>query len=200
MKKILITITMIAIITCFACKKNTPTVTDVEITNTYRQELPATRFIGKAYTEENKVNGSFSACWEEWFANDWFTPLQSLVTTEFLAKYPDAKAPVGLEKTAIDTHEFTYLIGMFLPENTKVPDGYIYYDFPLTMLGVCWIKGGETDIFFKEELAFYRLMEDGFTPMLNLDGTQWIFERYAPDRYKLDDNQKYTLDICFLVE
>lgn len=36
-----------------------------EIINVYRQTIPAMRFIGKKYTDDDRINGSFSAKWEE---------------------------------------------------------------------------------------------------------------------------------------
>jgi len=198
MKKYLTIITLMLLTTLIACQKDTPPSSDVEITNSYSQTLPATRFIGKAYTSSDVVDGNFGSQWDVWFENDWFTPLENLLTTKFITEYPDATAPIGLEMTNLDAREFTYLIGMFLPPETEVPDGYIHYDFPQSTLGVVWVYG--ENIFGNEELAFYKLIEDGFTPMLNIDGIHWVFERYAEDRFNEDEDGKSTLDICYFVE
>jgi len=183
-----------------ACKDTTPPPPDVDITNIYSETLPATCFIGKAYTNNDIKDGSFSSQWETWFVNNWFTPLENLQTTQFIEEYPDATAYIGLEQIDLQTQTLTYYIGMFLPPETTVPEGYSHIDFVESTLGVVWIYGFEPDIYHNEELAFYKLIEEGFTPMLNIDGTQWIFERYADDRFFPDENGKTTLDICFFVE
>lgn len=42
-------------------------VTDMaEVIKTYKQSMPATRFIGKKYGDEDRVNGFFSAKWGDW--------------------------------------------------------------------------------------------------------------------------------------
>lgn len=48
----------------------------MEIVKTYRQSIPATRFIGKKYGDEDRVNGGFGQQWGEWFQNGWFDVLE----------------------------------------------------------------------------------------------------------------------------
>ena len=50
----------------------------VEIINAYIEECPACRFIGKRYTPKDSVNGSYGHKWGEWWANNWFEPLDKL--------------------------------------------------------------------------------------------------------------------------
>ncbi|NLN40953.1 MAG: hypothetical protein GX160_03010 [Clostridiales bacterium] len=47
-----------------------------EIIKTYRQSVPAMRFIGKKYEDKDRVNGGFAKQWEEWFSNGWFEVLE----------------------------------------------------------------------------------------------------------------------------
>jgi hypothetical protein len=42
-----------------------------EIIKTYKQEIPARRFIGKKYNDNDRVNGTFGKHWTDWFQNRW---------------------------------------------------------------------------------------------------------------------------------
>ncbi len=46
-----------------------------EIVNTYREQAPASRFIGIKYDESNRVDGSFAHLWTSWFKHAASTPL-----------------------------------------------------------------------------------------------------------------------------
>lgn len=48
----------------------------MEIVKTYRQSIPAVRFIGKKYGDGDRVNGGFGQQWGEWFQNGWFDVLE----------------------------------------------------------------------------------------------------------------------------
>ena len=47
-----------------------------QIIKTYRQSVPAMRFIGKKYGFEDRVDGHFGALWQQWFANGWFEEIE----------------------------------------------------------------------------------------------------------------------------
>ena len=47
-----------------------------DITKTYRQEVPAMRFIGKKYYDSDRIEGNFGAKWSEWFVNGWFAEIE----------------------------------------------------------------------------------------------------------------------------
>jgi len=44
-------------------------------------------------------------------------------------------------------NKFEYWIGIFMPENTSVPNGFIHHDFPKATLGVCWVHGQESEVY-----------------------------------------------------
>ena len=77
-----------------------------EIIKTYKQSIPAMRFIGKKYTDEDRVDGSFGAKWGEWFQNGWFEVIESLCDDEFIKIYEDGKAYIGLMKEVNDGFEY----------------------------------------------------------------------------------------------
>ena len=70
----------------------------MEIVKTYRQSIPATRFIGKKYGDEDRVNGGFGQQWGEWFQNGWFDVLEEAAggAEALRALYEDGGATVGL--------------------------------------------------------------------------------------------------------
>ena len=65
-----------------------------KIIRTYRQKVPAMRFIGRKYLDADRVDGTFAAHWGEWFKQGWFEKLQS--TFDPKALYEDGDATVGL--------------------------------------------------------------------------------------------------------
>jgi hypothetical protein len=91
-----------------------------EIIKVYKEHLPALRFIGKRYTENDRVNGGYGHKWGEWFQNNWFSPLEKSGSAGdiengylgFMRCYPN----------------FEYWIGVFLPPDTNIPEGYDFID------------------------------------------------------------------------
>ena len=91
---------------------------------------------------------------------------------------------------------FEYWIGCFVPENTIVPDGFDYIDFPESELGVCWVYGKENEVYCLEGPCGERLERDGFEVINNC-----CFERYACPRFTTPDEKgNIILDICFFVK
>lgn len=155
-----------------------------EIIKVYKEHLPTVRFIGKRYTDTERVNGSFSHKWGEWFQKGWFTELEKLGEMEniengylgFMRCYPD----------------FEYWIGMFLPLDTAVPDGYDFIDLPESNIGVCWIQGKENDgsIYAMHENCLERLSENGMSHYrVGEDNRAYFFERYNCPRFTEKDEQ-----------
>ena len=153
-----------------------------EIIKTYKQSIPALRFIGKKYTDEDRVDGSFGAKWGEWFQNGWFDALESLFDDEFIKIYEDGKAYIGLMKEVNDG--FEYWVGMFAPEKTTVPNGYISIDYNEGELGVCWIYGSESEVYMLEGQCGEKLEKEGFNICID-----WCFERYACPRFTTPDDK-----------
>ena len=92
------------------------------IIRTYKETLPSVRFVGKCYTSEDRVNGSFAHKWEEWFTNGWFEVLEKLPQLENVEN-----GYLGWMRSDLQ-NSFEYWIGMFLPVNTQVPEGFDYID------------------------------------------------------------------------
>jgi len=166
-----------------------------EIIKTYRQSLGAMRFIGKRYGDDDRVNGMFGAKWGEWFEHDWFGMIEKQAGVDLKGMYEDGGSYIGLMRGG-HREPFEYWIGCFVPEDTAVPAGFSFVDFPEGDLGVCWVYGKEAEIYGLEGACAERLKEDGFSFK-----NGWCFERYSHTRFTEPDEQgNFILDICFYVK
>ncbi|MCL2507860.1 MAG: hypothetical protein FWF05_01650 [Oscillospiraceae bacterium] len=173
-----------------------------KVIKTYRQSVPAMRFVGKMYGDHDRgPNGMFDIRWGEWHSNGWFKLLEEACPK---ADFENADACVGLMRwkgDGDDKEPFQYWIGMFFPENTSVPDGYGFVDFPASDLGVGWLYGKESYIYCKEHLAAKSCEKQGMKIIADDQGACWFFERYACPRFAAPDKRgKVILDICHYVE
>jgi hypothetical protein len=172
----------------------------VEIIKTYKQEIPALRFMGKKYSDTDRVNGTFGKHWTDWFQNGWFNPIEKQINGSTKTMYEDGGAYIGLEKYK-EGEPFEYWIGMFMPKDTPVPEGYVFHDFPKGSLGVCWVYGREGEVFMQEENCMKKLEKEGCQFLPDENGFQWSFERYGCPRYTdPDEKGNIILDICFYVK
>ena len=175
---------------------NTRRITMPAIIKAYRQKGKAMRFIGKRYSNEDRVDGMFGAKWKEWFENGWFELLQTQLRDNLLFVEDDMASCIGLMRDKGGNHDdFEYWIGYFALENTVVPNGFEYEDLPAMDIGVCWIYGREDEVFGIEPEALAKLQEEGFEMI-----TEWCFERYSPTHYGPDKKGDVILDICFFIK
>ncbi|MCL2408476.1 MAG: GyrI-like domain-containing protein [Oscillospiraceae bacterium] len=167
------------------------------IVNTYRQSVGAMRFIGKKYTNNDRVDGHFGAKWDEWRDNNLFDLIEAQITGNLTDTCEDGDAHIGLMREENGNFEnFEYWVGLFTPEQTPVPEGFEYVDFPKSELGVCWIYGKEEDVFMLEGKCGEKLQKEGF----EITG-DWCFERYACPRFTEPDAKgNIIIDICFYVK
>jgi hypothetical protein len=171
-----------------------------EIIKTYKQEVPALRFIGKKYGDKDRIDGMFGKHWGDWHQNGWFGTIENQINGGVKTIYEDGDAYIGLMRWK-DGDSFEYWIGMFMPEGTNVPDGYEYHDFPKAILGVCWVYGNEGEVFMQETECGKRLGEEGYKIVTDDYGAYWFFERYGCPRFTTpDENGKITLDICHYIK
>ena len=169
-----------------------------EIIKAYRQSVGASRFIGKRYTNSDRgPSGLFDIKWMEWNEKGWFDLIQKQIKGSFKVSYEESKSPIGLMCQETGKFEtFEYWIGYFTPENTDVPEGFEYVDFPKSELGVCWMYGNEDEVFCLEASCATRLTNEGFEII-----TDWLFERYAYPRFDVPDEKgNIILDICFFIK
>jgi hypothetical protein len=169
-----------------------------EIIKVYKQDVPALRFIGKKYGDEDRVDGLFGKQWEDWRENGWFDLIKKQTAIDLKTMYEDSGFPCGLMWDKNDV--FEYWIGIFMPEDTSVPEGYDFYDFPKAAFGVCWLYGEESEVFCLEGMCGTKLEEQGYKYIDDKENTIWCFERYTPRIDTPDEKGKVILDICFYVK
>jgi len=106
-----------------------------EIINTYKQSVPAMRFIGRKYSD--------SYAWDEWYEKDLFGELERAVDGEKVIYnlYEDWDAYIGMLHLDNTFNTLEYWIGEFVAAGTQVPDGFLSIDYPARNFGVCWISG-----------------------------------------------------------
>jgi len=173
---------------------------NAEIIKVYKQDVPALRFIGKKYGDNDRIDGMFGKHWENWFQNGWFDLIEKQTNKELKSIYEDGDAYIGLMRWK-EGEPFEYWIGIFMPENTSVPAGYEYHDFPKATLGVCWVHGKEPDVYMWEEDCGKKLKENGYEVIKDNENAHWFFERYACPRFTTpDENGKVILDVCHFIK
>ena len=153
-----------------------------EIINVQKEHLPKVRFIGKRYTDENRLDGGFGHLWGEWFEKGWFNELEKL------GEVPDIEnGYLGFMRCYPN---FEYWIGIFLPPDTAAPEGYSYFDMPAGDVGVCWIKGSDDDgsLYEMHEQCLEKLKENGMGELKEADDRRaFFFERYNCPRFTHKD-------------
>ena len=171
-----------------------------QIINVYDQQIPAVRFIGVKFGDGDRKDGSFAHIWEEWLASDRFSPLVDLVTEEFCQGYEEAWAYLGFMRMK-EGEPFEYWLGMFLPEGAAVPEGFEFFDVPAAKLGVCWVKGPDREVYFKEDKCVEVLDQNGFEVVEDASGVWCFFERYVCPRFTTpDDEGNVVLDLCHYIK
>ena len=159
------------------------------IIKTYKEHLPKLRFIGKRYTDNDRMNGGYGHKWDEWFRNGWFEALEKRGEAEGVEN-----GYLGLMRSP----GFEYWIGMFLPPETPAPDGYECIEMDEGDVGVCWIKGKEEngDIFGMHDQCMEKFKESGMGDFRSsAEGQTVFFERYNCPRFmERDDEGEVILD------
>lgn len=165
-----------------------------EIIKTFKEDIPAMRFIGKKYP-------NFGPMWGEWFANGWFDKLEEAMggVEKITAIWENGGGYVGLERRA-DRQPFEYWIGMFTPANTPVPEGFSYIDFSEVNLGTCWIYGKEKEV-HNTKACKGAVIDQGLELWTDDNGGVWSFENCTCPRYTTPDEQgNIIMDYCYFVK
>ena len=174
-----------------------------EIIKVYKESANSLRFIGKMYDNANRANGAFGvkSKWNEWLENGWF---------EIIKKHINVSTDASVHYIGLFHNEpekpFKYWIGMFAPENTEVPNGFDYVDFPKSELGVCRVYGKADDVYMNEGISIMeqcnaRLKEEGMNHVHDKSNVCWAFERYAyPNFPAPDEKENGTLEICLFMK
>lgn len=162
-----------------------------EFIKSYRQHLPALRFIGKKYGDGDNIG----QCWGDWHCNGWF----DIVERAGVADCEDSDAYLGLMRRKAG-EPVTYWIGMFCKADAEVPEGFESIDLPTSDLGVVWVCGQEHEVYGKEDVCAQICREAGMQVLTDEQGACWSVERYGCPRFTTPDEQgRVILDICHFI-
>lgn len=165
-----------------------------EIIKTFRESVPAMRFIGKRYP-------GFGPWWGEWFGSGWFDEIENAMggTDSIKALWENGGGYVGLEKRK-DGEMTEYWLGMFTPADTVVPEGFEYIDFSGVGFGTCFIKGKESEVHDTSACAC-AVADAGLSIIKDPEGYTWSFENCTCPRYTTADSEgNVILDYCYIVK
>jgi len=142
------------------------------IKNTYKQKIPALRFIGKKCVETTETTNVLDLL-DNWQLNDWFNDIEKQSDIDLKSFYEGGNAYINLVRKregGITEHR----MGMFMPEGTNVPQGYEVIDFPKSTLAVCSVYGKRDEVANCEAECRNKLTDEGF----NIKSDKWYFRRF----------------------
>jgi len=171
-----------------------------EIIKTYKQSIPAMRFIGKNYGDSKNTN--WGANWGNAFETDIFGKIESASGGEVKSHlaYEDNDAYLGMYYRNAETGAHDAWVGMFAPPETPVDEGLAYIDFPEQNLGVCWIYGKQNEVYGMISQCPEKLVTAGMEIKADEHGYVGSFERDQCPRFTTpDENGNIILDYCYFV-
>ena len=167
-----------------------------ELIKTYRVRIPAVKFIGRCYHEEDKKDGIFGWLWGKWFAEGLFAPIEALQEAPDFVE--DGDAYCGLSRILRDG-SYEYWIGMLVPETAGVPDGYECLPIPACDAIVNWVYGKEPDVYF--HCCLQEMEALGYHWDADTSGERLMMERYACPRFtKPDEKGNLILDLVYFTD
>lgn len=156
-----------------------------EIIRVYRESAPALTLVGKVYYASDRgENGTYSHCWEAFFANGWFDTLSDCGKPNAESGYVGAMRMNG--------KAFEYWIGIPMQSVSAVPEGFATVALPAGDYAVAWIKGqDDARLYAMHEACMRAFKQDGMQPAPDA----WYIERYACPRFtQPDENGEVILD------
>jgi len=154
------------------------------IVETYQQEIPALRFIGKKHSVpcSEPINDSLFdrivGDMDNWRLNYTFDAIEKQIDKDANTIYEGGNAYVSLMRKNDET--FEYWLGMFMPAGTNVPEGYESMDFPPSTLAVYRVYGKRNAIIrYDVECRKSLAIETNRTP--------WFFQRFNWQKFFEED-------------
>ncbi len=158
----------------------------VTILEIKKESCPATRFIGKRYTDVPD--------WGEWRNNNWFAILEENQSIPF-----NGDAYIGGVHIVNGIPE--RWIGMFFPIDTKVPKGFQYVDIEPMDYAVCYLYDKEGSGKFFTMDTHNMCLGELKAHNLKRKKDDWCFERYNCPRFTTPDgNGNVILDYALSIE
>lgn len=101
------------------------------------------KIVGKEI--RTSISQNIQKFWRQCFEEGMYDKLIAMkeyIPTDILDDY------VGYFRDYNETDEsFTYVVGMFMNDGTPVPEGYVGYDIPESLIVKAWIQGEEVEIY-----------------------------------------------------
>ena len=170
----------------------------MDILNAYHEMAPAARFIGRGYTEADRVNGNFSALGGMVCAQGGLRAWRRCSPTAGTA-LPRGRQLYRLMRQRAPSRLNIGLV-CFCAGHT-VPQGMEHIDMEPWHMGVCWVKGKEPDIYGKEHACRERLTAAGFETWQGPDNAWLTLERYQCPRFtQADEEGQRILDIVLRIQ
>ena len=164
------------------------------IKKVYKQELPALRFIGKKCVETSEKVNVLNLL-DNWQLNGWFDDIEKQFSNNLKTLFDGGDAYINLVRKK-EGGNFEHWMGMFMPVETEVPQGYEAVDFPKMTICVCNVYGKRDEIADYEKECRNKLTEEGFP----CENAQWYFRRFSWRRFfEIDVYRKRLLDYCYPV-
>ena len=167
------------------------------IFETYRQETPALRFIGKKYTDQYDDSFCKRALTnlDNWRLNHLFDVIEKQTDKNPKAIYEGGDSYVVLLRNNDGVVE--YWLGMFVPIETNPPMGYEMIDFQKSALEVCRVYGKRDSIINYDADCRKKIAEKGICRQ-NREG--WFFQRFNWHRFFEEDKfGKRILEYCYFI-
>jgi AraC family transcriptional regulator len=168
--------------------------TPLGIFQTYKQEIPALRFIGRKYTEPYNDSNKKKALnnFDDLHLNQLFDMIEKLSDKDPKTIYEGGDSySILMKSNSSENNE--YWIGMFMPKGTGVPEGYEMIDFPKSTLAVCSVYGKRDSIINYEVDCRKKLSDEGI-------GKRWFFQRFNWRTFFEDDYYRNRiLEYCYFM-
>ncbi|MDR0321251.1 MAG: helix-turn-helix domain-containing protein [Treponema sp.] len=168
--------------------------TPLGIFQTYKQEIPALRFIGRKYTEP--YNDSFYKKalnnFDDLHLNRLFDMIEKLSDKDPKTIYKGSDSySILMKSNSSENNE--YWIGMFMPKGTGVPAEYEMIDFPKSTLAVCSVYGKRGSIINYDVDCRKKLSDEGI-------GKRWFFQRFNWRTFFEEDyHGNRILEYCYFI-
>jgi len=163
------------------------------VIKTYKQEIPALRFIGKKFTETEFSFKAVLASLDDCCFHKMFDAIKEKLDKDSKTSYYGANSYISLMKTNGEKIS-EYRIGMLAPKKTAVPQGYEAIDLPGSTLNVCQVYGKRDNIVNYEADCRKKLLEEG----IEIKNGGWFFQRFDwCDFFKEDKFGKRVLEYCY---
>jgi len=167
------------------------------IFKTYRQEMPALRFIGKKFTEpyDDSFYKRALTNLDNWRWNHLFDEIEKQIDKEPKTIYQGGDSYNILYRKNYKVIE--YWIGMFTPKGTNTPMGYEKIDFPKSTLEVYRVYGKRDSIINYDAECRRKIAEHG---ICRQDEINWFFQRFNWHRFFEEDKYgKRILEYCYCI-